>query len=148
MLFDKNILQQIPKYRVVLLRFVNNNHKAQRYLLGAYEMLVGKSFPDELMPKAAHILKALYDKDLLEEEIILNWGEKVSKKYVSKETASQIHDKAAPFVKWLKEAEEEESSDEEDDVEIEYDNKAAQLKVETTQPVASDNEDDFDIDAI
>lgn len=76
-LFDQNILQQIPKYRVLLLRFVTNNHKAQRYLLGAYEMLVGKSFPGQLMPKAAHILKALYDNDLLEEEIILNWAEKV-----------------------------------------------------------------------
>ena len=27
----------------------------------------------------------------------------VSKKYVSKETAQKIHDKAAPFIKWLKE---------------------------------------------
>ena len=30
----------------------------------------------------------------------------VSKKNVSKELAQKIHDKAAPFVKWLKEAEE------------------------------------------
>ncbi len=41
-----------------------------------------------------------------------------SKKYVSKEVAQQIHDKAAPFVKWLAEAEEEESSEEEGDVEV------------------------------
>lgn len=147
-LFNENILQQIPRYRIVLLRFVNNNHKAQRYLLGAYEMLVGKSFPNQLLPKSAHILKAMYDNDLVEEEIILNWAEKVSKKYVSKETASQIHEKAAPFVKWLKEAEEEESSDEEeDDVEIEYNTKAAQLKVESTQREEDDG-DDVDIDAI
>ena len=72
----------------------------------------------------------------------------VSKKYVSKDTASQIHEKATPFVKWLKEAEEEESSeDEEDDVEIEYDNKAAKLKVEATQ-LEEDDGDDVDIDAI
>lgn len=39
----------------------------------------------------------------------------VSKKYVSKELAKEIHAKAEPFVKWLKEAEEEsEGSDEED----------------------------------
>ena len=56
---------------------MNNNHKAQRYLLGAYEMLIGKSFPIQLLPKAAHILKAMYDNDLVEEEIILNWAEKV-----------------------------------------------------------------------
>lgn len=40
----------------------------------------------------------------------------VSKKYVPKELAKEIHAKAAPFVKWLKEAEEEsEGSDEEEE---------------------------------
>ena len=50
-------------------------------MLGAYELLVGKSFPGDLMPKAAHILKEFYDKDLLEEEVILQWSEKVILKY-------------------------------------------------------------------
>ena len=58
-------------------QFVHGNHKAQKYLLGAFELLVGQSFPAELMPKAAHILKAFYDHDLLEEEVILQWSEKV-----------------------------------------------------------------------
>lgn len=45
------------------------------------------------------------------------WSQ-VSKKYVSKELAKEIHAKAAPFVKWLKEAEEEsEGSDEEEEEE-------------------------------
>lgn len=48
---------------------------------------------------------------------------KVSKKYVSKELAKEIHAKAAPFVKWLKEAEEEsegsEEEEEEDDENVE-----------------------------
>lgn len=38
----------------------------------------------------------------------------VSKKYVSKELAKEIHAKAAPFVKWLKEAEEESEGSEEE----------------------------------
>jgi len=58
-------------------QFVRENHKAQKYLLGAFELLVGRSFPAELMPKAAHILKAFYDRDLLEEEVIVQWSEKV-----------------------------------------------------------------------
>jgi len=41
-------------------------------------MLIGQSFPDELMPKAALILKAFYDSDLVEEEVILQWSEKVN----------------------------------------------------------------------
>jgi translation initiation factor 5 len=42
----------------------------------------------------------------------------VSKKYVSKAVAQEIHEKAAPFIKWLAEAEEEESSEEDDEVEV------------------------------
>lgn len=42
----------------------------------------------------------------------------MSKKYVSKAVSQEIHDKAEPFVKWLAEAEEEESSEDEDAVEV------------------------------
>jgi hypothetical protein len=54
------------------------------------------------------------------EEVLVEWDSKVSKKYVSKEVSTEIHAKAAPFIKWLKEAEEESSEEEEseDDVEV------------------------------
>lgn len=42
----------------------------------------------------------------------------MSKKYVSKSVAQEIHDKAAPFIKWLAEAEEEESSEDDDEIEV------------------------------
>ena len=42
----------------------------------------------------------------------------VSKKYVSKDVSQQIHDKAEPFITWLKEAEEEESDEEDEEVEV------------------------------
>jgi len=45
-------------------------------------------------------LKAFYDEDILEEEVLLDWGKKVSKKYVSKELSEQLHKKAEPFLKW------------------------------------------------
>ena len=44
----------------------------------------------------------------------------VSKKNVSKETATKIHEKAQPFIKWLKEAEEE-SESEDDAIEVDFD---------------------------
>lgn len=31
----------------------------------------------ELLPFAAHVVKAFYDEDILEEDAILAWGEKV-----------------------------------------------------------------------
>lgn len=46
----------------------------------------------------------------------------MSKKYVSKELAKEIHAKAAPFVKWLKEAEEESEGSEEEEEEEEDEN--------------------------
>ena len=51
----------------------------------------------------------------------------VSKKHVKKEVSKQIHEKAAPFIKWLREAEEEtsEEEEEEDGVEVVYSNQSS-----------------------
>ena len=107
-----------------------------------------------------HIFKELFEEDVLEEEVILEWAKKVSKKNVSKELAQKIHDKAAPFIKWLQEAEEETSESDDDDPIIEYDErvKSSVLKEIYVQPATNDvNEkvkkdnsdgDDIDIDAI
>ncbi|XP_029585858.1 eukaryotic translation initiation factor 5 [Salmo trutta] len=155
LLFDENIRDQIKKYKRHFLRFCVNNKKAQKYLLGGFECLV-KLHQAQLLPRVPVVLKDLYDADLVEEDVILSWAEKVSKKYVSKELAKEIHARASPFIRWLKEAEEESEEDseveeEEDDenVEVVYDSSARELKVETVKPNKPDEEeDDFDIDAI
>ena len=104
-----------------------------------------------------HIFKELFEEDVLEEEVILEWAKKVSKKNVSKELAQKIHDKAAPFIKWLQEAEEETSESDLDDPIIEYDDRAdrSELKEVSLKPAsndvsneASNDEDYIDIDAI
>lgn len=82
--------------------------------MGGFEQVV-KLYHDALLPKVPYILKAFYDADILEEEVILEWSNKVSKKYVAKELAHEIHEKASPFIKWLQEAEEEESESEEEE---------------------------------
>lgn len=102
------------------------------------------------------LTKVLYDLDILTESTFIEWADKVSKKYVSKEVSQEIHNKAAPFIKWLQEAEsesEEESS--EDDVQIEYSDRMqtsrqpAAASVPPAQTKRQDEEeDDFDIDAI
>lgn len=152
LLFDENIRDQNKKYKRHFLRFCHNNKKAQKYLLGGFECLV-KLHQTQLLPRVPIILKDLYDADLLEEDVILAWAEKVSKKYVSKELAKEIHAKAEPFVKWLKEAEEESEGSEEDgdddNVEVVYSSSARELKMETTKPEKPDHEEeDIDIDAI
>ena len=54
---------------------------------------------------------------------LFEWAKKVSKKNVSKETSAKIHEKAQPFIKWLKEAEEESESDD-DEIEVDFDTRA------------------------
>lgn len=114
LLFTDNLTMELRKNRVLLLRFTHNNPKAQRYLIGGLEQTIALH-KEKLMPKVAGILKLFYDLDVLEEKVLLEWSEKVSKKYVSKDVATDIHEKAAPFINWLKEAEEEDSSSEEEE---------------------------------
>lgn len=157
LLFDQNILAQIKKYRMVFLRFTLNDKKAQRYLIGGLEQVIAMH-KDTLMNKVPGLLKVLYDLDILNEQVIIDWSDKVSKKYVPKDVSQEIHDKAAPFIKWLKEADTEESESEEesdDDVEIEYNDR---VQVSPLKPVAApkpaakavedEDGDDVDIDAI
>jgi len=160
LLLGEHILQEVKTHRLLFLRFTHGSQKAQKYLLGGLEQVINLH-KDSLLSKVPHILKLFYDADILEEEVLIDWSQKVSKKYVSKEIAQEIHDKAKPFIKWLQEAEEEESSSDEDDddaVEVVYSDRhistSISVEKETPKPLKSlipagnDEEDDFDIDAI
>lgn len=158
LLFNQNILAQVKKHRKLILRFTLNDKKAQKYLIGGLEQIIAMH-SSTLMNKVPGLLKVFYDLDILGENAIMEWAERISKKYVSKDISQEIHNKAAPFIKWLKEAEEEESSESEEesdeDVEIEY-NDRAQItplkpvpKPQVKKPeVDDDDENDVDIDAI
>jgi len=104
-LFSEKMFDEIKKHRMIFLRFTHKNAKAQKYLLGAYEKLVGDEYKDQLFGSSMKILKQFYDEDILEEASILEWSAKESKKYVGKEMSKKIHDKVAPFIEWLKTAE-------------------------------------------
>lgn len=108
---------------------------------------------DNLIAKACHMLKQLYDCDIVEEEVILKWATKESKKGVSKELRNQIIDKCAPMIKWLQEADEEDSDgDSDDDSDSEVENSSPST-LEATGPSTvngkdQSEDDDVDIDAI
>lgn len=125
-LFDTNVVNQIAEYRNILLRFTVDDHKAQRHLLGGIEQLISKHF-DTLFPKSAHIIKALYDNDVVEEEVLLAWGEKPSKKYVKKKLCAEIISKARPVLEWLKNAEEDESDEQDNEEAVEFDDRARKV---------------------
>ena len=77
LLFDKDILNQVTVYRPIFLQFIYGKTKSQKHLLDAVEGMVATDHP-ELMAKVPHILKALYDSDLVEEEAFFEWHTKVS----------------------------------------------------------------------
>jgi len=165
LIFDDAMLAQVKKNKKIFLRFCHGNQKAQKYLLGGVEKTL-EQYKPTLLAKTASILKAFYDEDIIDEEVLLDWAKKVSKKYVGKELSAEIHKKAEPFIVWLKEAEEESSDeDDEDDLELEFDEKAkiSSLKEkkeneENGKPVVNgkqndeneededDDEEDVDID--
>jgi len=157
--FGANILADLKKYARLLARFTTGNPKAQKSLLGGIECVIDHQ--SAVLPKIPLVLKYLYDCDVLEEEVLLDWSSKPSRKYVSKELNADIRTKAQPFITWLKEAEEESEDDSEDsEVEIEYDDRAraATLKeqgkvaptvvTKTTNVKEEEEAEDLDIDAI
>ena len=66
------------------------------------------------------ILKQLYDEDVLEEEVILDWaGQGVTYEFspqsMKPEDVKALRALAEPFITWLSEAEEDDDDDEEEE---------------------------------
>lgn len=87
---------------------------AQQVLLVCIEGLCGERCEEALLKKTAHVLKAFYDADLLDEESIVRWAEKKSKTS-NREVSKKVKKAAEPFITWLKEAEEDGSGEEEEE---------------------------------
>ncbi|KAK1243157.1 hypothetical protein MKX07_003785 [Trichoderma sp. CBMAI-0711] len=114
-IFDKNIVAQIPKRASMLKQFVTSE-KHEKALLGGTERLIGslgKENP-EMFQQVVKVLQLYYHHDLVSEEVVIPWGSKASKKYVDVSTSRKVRKAAEPFINWLKEADEEESSEEDE----------------------------------
>lgn len=68
----------VSSLRCHLEQFTFENPKAQKYTLQAFEKLM--ELRPELMPKVVHLLKQMYDLDLIDEESFLEWDKKVKTK--------------------------------------------------------------------
>lgn len=74
------------------------SEKHQKSLLGGIERFVGVQHPD-LIPAVPKILMAYYQIDVLEEEVVKQWGTHVSKKYVDRDTCKKVRKASEPFLK-------------------------------------------------
>ncbi|KAJ8146863.1 translation initiation factor 5 eIF-5 [Metschnikowia aff. pulcherrima] len=109
-LFDETIVEQLETHQGLLAKLINEREDYEKAFLGGLERFLGLEKPD-LIAAVPKILHKLYDSEIVSEEAIIEWGSKVSKKYVPKDVSKKVRKAAKPFVKWLKEADEE--SDEE-----------------------------------
>ena len=116
--FTENICKEIPQRAALFHKvlspsntansqLIDENPKAEKNLLGGLERFIGLTYPD-LVAQVPKILLAFYNGDVLSEEALLKWGsKKSSSRFVDKETSRKVRKAAAPFLKWLEEAEEE-----------------------------------------
>jgi len=87
--------------------------KHQKALLGGVERFIGlrgqndAKFYDET-PK---VLMALYNEDILPEDVLTKWGTKASKKYIDLPTSKKVRKSAEVFLNWLAEAESDDDSE-------------------------------------
>jgi len=104
-----DIVAEIKTKSEAFAKFVGTQ-AGQFALLDSVESWCGKETSS--LSKVSFILKGFYDEELLDEENVIEWhGKKTST------TIDAVRTQAAPFVKWLKEAEEEGSEEEEEEEE-------------------------------
>ncbi|KAA3672846.1 translation initiation factor 5 [Paragonimus westermani] len=73
------ILADVKKFAPIFMLFTRigeNQKRAQHYVLGAVAKLIERYSEQKLLSRACHILKALYDNDVVEEDVICAWYEK------------------------------------------------------------------------
>nr|CAG4635443.1 EOG090X05QT [Artemia franciscana] len=153
-LLPTNIVHELKKYKKIFIRFTIDSQEAEKSVLRGIEQLIELQ-KSELLPKTQHILKTLYDEDIVTADVLVRWARKPFKKSVSEEVHLAIMEKAEPLIQWL---ENESEGEEESDLEIVYDDKVRDIhiiKVEMKQQVKDpetetekQEKEDIDIDAI
>mmetsp|Transcript_11718 Transcript_11718/g.19896 ORF Transcript_11718/g.19896 Transcript_11718/m.19896 type:complete len:492 (+) Transcript_11718:328-1803(+) len=109
------ILPRIKAKQAFLKEACAENALLQYALLVSVELLLGLKSP-ELSKDIAHVLKHMYDTDLVAEEVILEWHDKANaakEMGVDAGTAAELRKTSFPVVNWLRTAESDDESDEE-----------------------------------
>lgn len=106
----KSVAKQLQQYKKVFRKLINTPG-LQMLLLFCLEELVGVVEP-RLLKRSPILLKTLFDADVLEDEVILQWANSPpeSSYLVPKQVASKIRKAVAPFIEWLEESSSEDSS--------------------------------------
>ncbi|WFD22028.1 eukaryotic translation initiation factor 5 [Malassezia equina] len=113
-LFSENAPAEVEQYAPLLVKMITSE-KHQKSMLGGIERLAGLEQPSLVPNGVPKLLMALYQIDVLDEDVVQQWGTHVSKKYVDKETSKRVRKAASPFLEWLEQAESDDEDDEDDE---------------------------------
>jgi translation initiation factor 5 len=109
--FDAAFLGDAARLAAVMRACVGlGDTKNQRTVINTMERLTAGEHRDYI-DKFAHLLKALYENDIAEEDAIIKWYEEPKAKDVPKPDQKAIRAAATVFVDWLREAETESDED-------------------------------------
>ena len=115
---------QVSKHKEILAA-LSPTPLQQRHLIASMEWFCGTKYP-KLLKFFPVILKHLYDEDLVDEEVLLEWASDYTRNdfsseqsLITLETLEQLKAAARPFITWLQQAEEEGDDGDEDEEEEE-----------------------------
>jgi len=104
-LFTEDILNEVKLNAPIFEKMVTSE-RHQKSLLGGIECFFGANPPD-LISLVPMVLMEFYQRDVLDEEVVKQWGTHVSGKYVDKEMSRKVRKASEPFLQWLDEADDE-----------------------------------------
>ncbi|XP_012234558.1 translation initiation factor eIF2B subunit epsilon [Linepithema humile] len=107
--YQKNLKVMITYFNTIILNYIKNED-AQDDCLRAIEDVAYTT--DELLPYTQHLLHQFYDRDILSEEKILEWYETTNED--TDVLHSKVRNAVQPFIKWLREAEEDSTESDDD----------------------------------
>jgi len=114
--FDKSLMAQsgdavvLSPLATLIAGMESDPRKLQQFkhtLLDCFEEHVGTRLP-ALLPVTPVVLKNLYDNDILDEDVIVEW---FNKPQAAGSAGELVRARASPFVTWLKDAEEEDGEE-------------------------------------
>ncbi|XP_051122313.1 uncharacterized protein LOC127245460 isoform X2 [Andrographis paniculata] len=105
----KNVITVVTKWKKLLKYYLSSLDEEIEVILKFEEMCLESM--KEYSPIFVQILHVLYDKDILQEDAILNWA---AEKQEADESDKVFLKQAEKFIQWLNEAPEEDDEDEDD----------------------------------
>ena len=102
---EKPLAPQIKAKKAYLAEAVGDDAKLQMATLCAIELYVTETATDDFK-KLVAVLKELYDGDVVEEEVILEWGADAIRQEtgVDVKTGEAVRKQAKPFIEWLEQS--------------------------------------------